>query len=75
MKIAIAKYRNHPSVNPITEEIEALRYTQFGFDFTSYKEIAKEVNNLKSRKVFQRNKYPFKNCQGKYRYCSLFPVS
>ena len=75
MKIAIAKYGNHPSVNAITEEIETLRYTKFGFDFTSYKERVKEVNKLKCTKVFQRNKYPFKNCQRKYRYYFLFSVS
>ena len=54
-EIAIAKYRNHPSVNPIIEEIETLANTTFGFDFTSYEETEREVNNLKSRKVFKEN--------------------
>ena len=32
----------------------------FGFDFTSYEETVKEVNNLKSRKVSQKTDIPVK---------------
>ena len=38
----------------------------FGFDFSLCDETVKEVNNLKSRKVSQKNKYSCENCQGKY---------
>ena len=54
--------------------MEKLGNSTFGFDFTSYEETVNKVNNLKSRKVFQKM-YSSKNCQGKYRYCFLLPVS
>ena len=61
MKIATAKYRNHPSINAITERIEKLSNPTAGFDFTSYEETVKEMNNLRSRKVSQKNRYSLKN--------------
>ena len=48
---AIAKYRNHPRINVITEKMEKLGNLTFGFNFNSYEETVKEVNNLKIRKV------------------------
>ena len=54
MEIAIAKYGNHPSITAITEKMEKLGNPTFGFDFTSYEETVKEVNNLKIRKVSQK---------------------
>ena len=54
MEIAIAKYRYHPSIIAITEKMKKLGNPTFGFDFTSYEETVKEVNNLKSRKVSQK---------------------
>ena len=53
MEIIIAKYRNHPIINAITEKIEKLGNPTFGFGFTSYK-----VNNLKIRKVSQKTDIP-----------------
>ena len=51
VEIAIAKYGNHPSIIAITEKMERLGNPTFGFDFTSYEQTVKEVNNLKIRKV------------------------
>ena len=70
MEIPIAKYRNQPGMNAITEKMEKLDDPTFGYDFTSYEETVKRVSNLKSRKVSSS-----KDCQGKYRYCFLFPAS
>ena len=58
MKTAIAKYGNHPSIIAITEKMEKLGNPTFGFDFTSYEETVKEVNNLKIRKVSQKRDIP-----------------
>ena len=74
MEIAIAKYGNHPSIIAITEKMEKLGNPTFGFDFTSYEETVKEVNNLKIRKVSQKKRYSRKNYQGKYWYF-VFPLS
>ena len=49
VEIAIAKYRIHPSINVIIEKMEKLGNPSFGFDFTSCKETAQVVSNLKSR--------------------------
>ena len=58
MEIAIAKHGNHPSIIAITEEMEKLGNLNFGFDFISYEETVKEVNNLKIRKVSQKRDIP-----------------
>ena len=58
MEIAIAKFRNHPSINAITEKIDKRSNPTFGFNFTSYEETVKEVNNLKIRKVSQKTHIP-----------------
>ena len=55
--------------------MEKLGNLTFGFDFTSYEEILKEVNDLKIRKVSSKNRYSRKDYQGKYRYCLVFPLS
>ena len=58
--IAIAKYRNHPSINAITEKMEKLGNPTFGFDFTLYEETLKEVSNSKSRKISHKTGIPVK---------------
>ena len=58
MEIATATYANHPSIIAITEKMEKLSNPTFGFDFTSYEETVKEVNNLKIRKVSQKTDIP-----------------
>ena len=58
VEIAITKYGNHPSIIAITEKMEKLGNPTFGFDFTSYEETVKEVNNLKIRKVSQKTDIP-----------------
>ena len=63
VEIAITNYRNHPSINVITEKIEKHGNPTFGFDFTSYEETVKEVNHLKSRKVSQKTDIPVKIIQ------------
>ena len=40
--------------------MEQFAYTTFGFDFTSYEETAKEVNNLKTRTVSHKTNISFK---------------
>ena len=60
MEIAIAKYGNHPGIIAITEKMEKLGNPTFGFDFTSYEETVKEVNNIKIRKVSQKTDIPVK---------------
>ena len=53
VEIAVEKYGNHPSTIAITEKTEKLGNPTFGFDFTSYEETVKEVNNLKI--IFSKN--------------------
>ena len=60
MEIAIAKYGNQPGIIAITEKMEKLGNPTFGFDFTSYEETVKEVNNIKIRKVSQKTDIPVK---------------
>ena len=60
MEIAIAKYGNHPSITAITEKMEKLGNPTFGFDFSSYEETVKEVNNLKIRKVSHKTDIPIR---------------
>ena len=60
VEIAIAKYGNHPSITAITEKMEKLGNPTFGFDFTSYEETVKEVNNLKIRKVSHKTDIPIR---------------
>ena len=56
--------------------MEKLGNPAFGFGFTSYEEILKEVNNIKIRKVSSKNRYSRKDYEGKYRYCIIvFPLS
>lgn len=54
VEITITKYRNHPSRNAITEKMEKLGNSAFGFDSILYEETVKQVNNLKSRKFSQK---------------------
>ena len=58
VEIAITKYGNYPSKIAVTEKMEKLGNPTFGFDFTSYEETVKEVNNLKIRKVSQKTDIP-----------------
>ena len=60
VEIAIAKYKNYLSIITITEKMEKLGNPTFDFDFTSYEETMKEVNNLKTRKVSQKTDIPVK---------------
>ena len=60
VEIAIAKCGNHPSIIAITEKMEKLGSTTSGFDFTSYEETVRVVNNLKIRKVSQKTDIPMR---------------
>ena len=60
VEIAITKHQNHPSIIAITEKMEKLGNPTFGFDFTSYEETVKEVNNLKIRKVSHKTDIPIR---------------
>ena len=72
MEIAITKYGNHPSIIAITEKMEKLGNPTFGFDFTSYEETVKEVNNLKIRKVSQKTDIPVRIIKEKIDIVSYF---
>ena len=72
MEIAIAKYGNHPSIIAVTEKMEKLGNPTFGFDFTSYEETVKEVNNLKIRKVSQKTDIPVRIIKEKIDIVSYF---
>ena len=58
VEIAIAKFGNHPSINAITEKMEKLGNPTFGFNFTSYEETVKEVNNLKLGRFLKKQLFP-----------------
>ena len=60
MEIAVGKYRSHSGINAVTEKIEKFGNPTFGFDFTSYEERVKEVDNLKIKKVSQKTDIPLK---------------
>ena len=51
VEIAVGKYINHPGINAVNQKMEKLGNPKFGFDFTSYEETVKEVNNFKIRKI------------------------
>ena len=72
MEIAIAKYGNQPGIIAITEKMEKLGNPTFGFDFTSYEETVKEVNNLKIRKVSQKTDIPVRIIKEKIDIVSYF---
>ena len=72
MEIAIAKHGNHPSIIAITEEMEKLGNLNFGFDFISYEETVKEVNNLKIRKISQKTNIPVRTIKQNIDFVSYF---
>ena len=74
MEIAIAKYRNHPSIIAIAEKMEKIGNTTFGFDFTSYEKAGEEDSNLKIRKVSQKTKIPVRIIKGNIDAISYFPT-
>ena len=58
--MAIIKYKNHPSIKPITDRMEKLGKATFNFKFTSHEETEKEVDNLKIEKASQKWDIPLK---------------
>ena len=72
VEIAITKYGNYPSKIAVTEKMEKLGNPTFGFDFTSYEETVKEVNNLKIRKVSQKTDIPIRNIKENIDIVSFF---
>ena len=65
VEMALEKKRNHPSINAITERMENLG--DFTFNFVSYDDTVKEG--------FTKDRYFYKNCQGKCGYHIAFPIS
>ena len=51
VEIAVGKDRNHAGINAVNEKMEKLGNPKFRFDFTSFEETVKEVNNSKIRKI------------------------
>ena len=88
--MAIIKYKNHPSIKPITDRMEKLGKATFNFKFTSHEETEKEVDNLKIEKASQKWDIPLKiikqknvdiilyflyhNCNNSWS-CATFPTS
>ena len=88
--MAIIKYKNHPSIKPITDRMEKLGKATFNFKFTSHEETEKEVDNLKIKKASQKWDIPLKiikqknvdiilyflyhNCNNSWS-CATFPTS
>ena len=58
--MAIIKYKNHPSINVITDIMEKLGKPTFNFKFTPHEETEKEVNNLKIKKASPKSDIPLK---------------
>ena len=47
----------------------------FSFNFISHDDTGKELNKLKNKKASQKNRYSYKNYQGKCGYHVPFPIS
>ena len=75
VEIALNKYKNHPSINAITKRMKNLSNITFSFNFISHDDVVKELNKLKKQEGFSKDRYSYKNCQGKCRYHIPFPVS
>ena len=59
-EMALNKYKNHPSINAITERIKKLGNFTFSFNFISQDDTVKELNRLKSKKASQKTYFPLK---------------
>ena len=67
VEMALKKYKNHPSITTITKRMKNLGSFTFSFKFILHDDIVKEG--------FTKDRYSYKNCQGKCRYHISFPVS
>ena len=69
--MCLPKYKNHPSITAITKRMKNLGNSTFSFNFISHGDIVK----VKKQEGFTKDRYSYKNCQGKCRYHIPFPVS
>ena len=60
VEMALNKYKNHPSINAITEQMRKLGNCTFSFNFISHDDTVKELNRLKSKKDSQKTDIPTK---------------
>ena len=60
VKMALKKYKNHPSINAITKRIKSLGNFAFSLNFISHDDIVKELSKLESKKAAQKTGIPIK---------------
>ena len=60
VKMALKKYKNHPSINAITKRIKSLGNFAFSFNFISHDDIVKELSKLESKEAAQKTDIPIK---------------
>ena len=57
---AFVKFKNHPSLNAIRDEISKLDSPNFYFEHTSFDQTLKELEKLDPKKTSQMNDIPVK---------------
>ena len=70
--MALKKYKNHHSITAISTRMKNQGNFTFNFNFISHDDIVKEVKNQEG---FTKDRYSYKNYQGKCRHHIPFPVS
>ena len=58
VEMALKKYKNHPSMNAITERMKILGNFTLRFNFISHNDTVKELNRLKNKKASQKTGIP-----------------
>ena len=56
--MTLRKYKNHPSMNAITERMKILDNFTLRFNFISHDDTVKELNRLKNKKASQKTGIP-----------------
>ena len=73
--MAVEKVKNDPSINAITKQMKNLHKFTFSFNFISHGDTVKERIKLKKQEDFTKDRYSYKNCQGKCGCHIQFSVS
>ena len=60
VEMALKKYKNHPSMNAITERMKILGNFTSNVNFISHVDTVKELNKLKNKKASQKTDIPIK---------------
>ena len=75
VEMVLKKYKIHPSITAITKKMKNLGNSTFSFNFISHDDIVKELKYVRNQEGFTKDRYSYKNCQGKCRYHIPFPAS